>query len=100
MVGRASRMSGTYCPACGAMTWVNLVERAGVQVSECSNCGLALETSAPLAYHPLDEILFADDSDLLRVAVEDTLVDRKLARSVLAARDGQEFLEKFTRRLR
>jgi CheY-like chemotaxis protein len=93
-------MSSLYCPACGAMSFVEVVTRGGKQVSECSNCGLALDSSAPLPYRPVGEILFADDSDLLRVAIEDVLLDKKLAQSVLAARDGQEFLEKFTRRLR
>lgn len=93
-------MSSLYCPACGANSFVNVVARGDKQVSECSNCGLALHSSAPLPYQPVGEILFADDSDLLRVAIEDVLLDKKLAQSVLAARDGQEFLEKFTRRLR
>lgn len=93
-------MTSLYCPACGAMSFVNVVQRGDQQASECGNCGLTLETSAPLPYRPVGEILFADDSDLLRLAIEDILVEKKLAQSVLAARDGQEFLEKFTRRLR
>ena len=51
-------------------------------------------------YQPIHEVLFADDSDLLRVAIEDVLVEKKLATSVLAATNGQDFLEKFVRRLR
>lgn len=93
-------MSSLYCPACGAMSFVNVVQRGTHEVSECANCGLALSSSSPLPYSPVGEILFADDSDLLRLAIEDVLVEKKLAQSVLAARDGQEFLEKFTRRLR
>lgn len=93
-------MSTIYCPACGAMSYANVVAREGREVKECANCGLALESSVQVPYNPLEEILFADDSDLLRMAVEDVLVEKRLARSVSAARDGQEFLETFTRRLR
>ena len=93
-------MSISYCPACGAQSETRSARRGDRDVLECGTCGLVLESSQPLPYQPIDEILFADDSDLLRVAIEDVLVDRKLARSVLAVADGQQFLETFTRRLR
>lgn len=93
-------MATAYCPACGAESETNAVQRGDQQVSECATCGLALESSRALSYQPIGEILFADDSDLLRVAIEDVLVEKKLARSVLAASNGQDFLEKFVRRLR
>ncbi len=93
-------MNTAYCPACGANTYLTVVQREGREISECANCGLGLMASTALPYQPLGEILFADDSDLLRVAIEDMLVEKKLARSVVASRDGQEFLTTFTQRLR
>ena len=93
-------MAASYCPACGSTGETRAAQRGDRDVMECATCGLALETSRPLPYKPIDEILFADDSDLLRLAIEDVLVEKKLARSVLAAGDGQQFLDLFTRRLR
>jgi CheY-like chemotaxis protein len=89
-----------YCPACGGQSETQGVKRGGQDVTECVTCGLVLHSATALPYRPINEILFADDSDLLRVAIEDVLVDKKLASSVLAAQNGQEFLEKFVRRLR
>lgn len=93
-------MAAMYCPACGTNSETQAVQRGGQEVTECTTCGLALASSRALQYQPINEVLFADDSDLLRVAIEDVLVDKKLARSVLAAKDGQEFVEKFARRMR
>ncbi|MEM7247618.1 MAG: response regulator [Acidobacteriota bacterium] len=89
-----------YCPACGAQSPTNLSQRDGQDVTECTTCGLILDSSQARQYEPISEILFADDSDLLRVAIEDVLVDKRLAKSVLAANNGQEFLELFVQRLR
>jgi len=93
-------MAAQYCPACGAQSETKVVARDGREVTECATCGLGLASTQALPYKPINEILFADDSDLLRVAIEDVLVDKKLASSVLAASNGQDFLEKFVRRLR
>jgi CheY-like chemotaxis protein len=93
-------MAAQYCPACGAQSETKAVQRDGQEVTECVTCGLALASTRALAYQPVNEILFADDSDLLRLAIEDVLLDKKLATSVLAASNGQDFLEKFVRRLR
>jgi CheY-like chemotaxis protein len=89
-----------YCPACGDQAATETVERDGQSVSQCTTCGLALQSTQALPYKPIGEILFADDSDLLRVAIEDVLLEKRLASSVLAAVNGQDFLEKFARRVR
>jgi CheY-like chemotaxis protein len=89
-----------YCPACGAQAPTEIVQRGDREMLQCVQCGLVLRSSHQLPWQPLNEILFADDSDLLRVAIEDVLIDKKLARAVVAAQNGQDFLEKFTRRLR
>lgn len=93
-------MAAMYCPACGASSETTVAQRDGRQVTECATCGLVLDAVEAKDYKAIGEILFADDSDLLRVAIEDVLVDKKLADSVLAAHNGQEFLEQFVRRLR
>lgn len=93
-------MSERYCPACGISGPSVPAKRGEQDVVECASCGLVLETSKPLPWKPIGEVLVADDSDLLRVAVEDVLLDKKLARAVTGARNGQEFLETFTKRLR
>ena len=93
-------MSQMYCPACGGQSDTQAVQRDGQQLTECTTCGLVLDSSAAKEYEPIEEILFADDSDLLRVAIEDVLLDKQLAKSVLAAHNGQEFLVQFTKRLR
>lgn len=93
-------MSDRYCPACGTNGPALEGRRGDKDVVECSGCGLILESSNPLPWQPIGEVLVAEDSDLLRVALEDVLLDRKLARSVTGTRNGQEFLEVFTSRLR
>jgi CheY-like chemotaxis protein len=93
-------MAAMYCPACGAQSETQVVQRNGQDVTECSTCGLCLDAAETREYKPIGEILFADDSDLLRVAIEDVLLEKKLAQSVLAAMNGQEFLQHFVRRLR
>ena len=93
-------MNDRYCPACGTTGPVVAGRRGERDVLECAACGLALETSRPAPWRALGEVVVADDSDLLRVAVEDVLTDKMLARTVTGARNGQEFLALFTRRLR
>ena len=93
-------MSQMYCPACGGQSDTQTVQRDGQQVTECTTCGLVLDSATAKEYQAIGEILFADDSDLLRVAIEDVLLDKQLAKSVLAAHNGQEFLFHFTKRLR
>ena len=93
-------MSDRYCPACGTTGPVVEARRADRDVIECLSCGLVLETNRPLPWQPIGEVLVAEDSDLLRVALEDVLLDRRLARTVTGTRNGQEFLEVFTSRLR
>jgi CheY-like chemotaxis protein len=88
-----------YCPACGVETSTEKVSREGKDVTICVVCGLTLEVSEALPYQPVGDIIFADDSDLLRLALEDMLLDKKLANSVIASSNGQEFLTAFTERL-
>jgi len=44
-------------------------------------------------------ILAADDSDLTRDLIRESLLKKKMARSVLSSKNGQEFITSFTRRL-
>ena len=93
-------MAATHCPACGGIVESVLVRRDGQDVQECAACGLRLDATTSQGFDPFREVLFAEDSDLLRLAVEDVLLDKKLARVVSSAPDGQAFLETFTKRLR
>ena len=68
-------MAAQYCPACGAQSETQVAHREGQEIVECATCALPLSSSQALAYQPINEILFADDSDLLRVAIEDILVN-------------------------
>jgi CheY-like chemotaxis protein len=93
-------MTDRYCPACGTTGPSASSRRDDRNVVECASCGLTLDTSRPTPWQPIGEVLVADDSDLLRVAVEDILLDKKLARAVTGAKNGQDLLELFTQRLR
>ena len=73
-----------YCPACGVESDVAKATVDGEEVLQCETCGLELDTSGEsVDYEPIGDILFAEDSDLLRVALEDLLAEKKLANSVI-----------------
>ena len=88
-----------YCPACGVTGAVERVSHGAQEVQQCATCGLALETTEVRPYEPIGDILFADDSDLLRMALEDMLMEKGLARAVVPTRNGHEFLKMFVERL-
>ena len=89
-----------YCPACGVESAIEKARDGQEERILCSVCGLVLEVGKARPYEPIGDIIFADDSDLLRVAIEDMLLEKKLAGRVVPAADGQAFLEVFTRRVR
>lgn len=92
--------SSRYCPACGAQTSTERIIKEGkAAVVICGVCGLTLDTDRAVPYSPIGDIIFADDSDLLRLAVQDALLQKKLANAVLSSSNGQEFLTVFTERL-
>jgi CheY-like chemotaxis protein len=97
-------MASSYCPACGSSTDTRNVSRGDGVVQECVTCGFVLDDAQlepeEWSYEPPSTILFADDSDLMRSAIQEALLGRKLAEAILGARDGEEFLEVFTWQLR
>lgn len=89
-----------YCPACGVESSVERAREGQEERILCATCGLVLEVAEARPYEPIGDIIFADDSDLLRVAIEDMLLEKELAGRVIPAADGQAFLEVFTRMVR
>jgi CheY-like chemotaxis protein len=89
-----------YCPACGGEGPTERIADDAQERVQCATCGLVLDVAEARPYEPIGDILFADDSDLLRLAIEDMLLEKKLARSVIPTPNGQDFLKVFAQRLR
>ena len=63
-----------YCPACGVDSDIETSNVGGEEILSCRTCGLELDTGgAAVNYEPIGDILFAEDSDLLRIALKDRI---------------------------
>jgi CheY-like chemotaxis protein len=73
--------------------------RAGNEEATCSNCGIII--GGPHSHiKTLQSILAAEDTPLLLRKVAEMLELKKIAHNVVPCRDGEEFLEQATSRLR
>jgi CheY-like chemotaxis protein len=89
-----------YCASCGEMvdTFV-MLDTDMVEKHHCFVCGAALSGEAPAAAKALEMMLVAEDSMVFREVLQDKIVERGIARQLDMADNGEEFLDKFTRRL-
>jgi CheY-like chemotaxis protein len=93
-----------YCPSCGIDVEPFVLTGGGREVVHCSICGLVLDTDAttspPAPTELLKTVLIAEDTEAVRVSVAKALVDQKVTREILQARNGAEFVAQATQRLR
>ncbi len=87
-----------FCQGCGENVETHRVAAEGRIEKRCVYCGLVLD-ARDVAMATVDRAITVDDSPLLRDVLSDLLVERGLARTVTACRDGSEFLEAFTESL-
>ncbi len=89
-----------FCPSCGEHVETYAVSRNNRSETCCVFCGLGIEAEQPPEIGRAERVLVADDSEVIRTLVTDTLLARRLAASVKTAADGAAFLETATRWLR
>lgn len=92
-----------YCPSCGIDVEPFILTGKGQEVVHCSICGLVLDADAtqPAAMaEPLRCVVMAEDTDTVRKAVAQALVEQKVARELIQAANGAEFVAQVTARLR
>jgi CheY-like chemotaxis protein len=88
-----------YCLCCGEPVSVNKVQRDGKLETTCVYCGFVLDVAMEEGGYAAVCIITADDSELTRDLLKEAMLKKKLARSVISARNGQEFITFFTKRL-
>lgn len=99
-------MAKLYCPSCGIDVEPFVLSGGGEEVVHCSICGLvldadeALPTKAAAPQEALKCVLLAEDTDAIRAAVAEVLLSQHVAREVVPAKNGVEFISQATARLR
>jgi CheY-like chemotaxis protein len=88
-----------YCLCCGEQVPVNIVQREGKVETTCVYCGFVLDVAMVEEKGMVECIFTVDDSELTRQLLKESMVKNKLARSVISAKNGQEFITVFTKRL-
>src|SRR5574341_1114219 len=89
-----------YCPSCGEEVEVFIMVQAGVEKAHCSQCGLMLDELTGKGMEPLETVIVAEDSGVLREMLAATLREKKLARRVITCPDGKEFLSSLSEKLK
>jgi len=86
-----------YCPSCGEIVDAFVMIAGGMERPHCSQCGLVLQdVKRDEETVALDTVIIAEDSQILRNLICDTLKTRKIAKSVLPCENGKEFLSVIT----
>jgi len=92
----------TYCAGCGEDVNTYNITREDVIEKRCSYCGLTIESSvSEEAKDTIKEnecVMIAEDSELIREMLKDSLIEKKVAKKVVDAVDGYEFISKLTDR--
>lgn len=93
--------SKKYCVACGVEAPVNSVLNHERLELTCAYCGFVLDIEQGGSKKTItaDCVITADDAELTRELLKGMLLKKKLARTVVAAANGQEFVTSLTRRL-
>lgn len=87
-----------FCQGCGENVQTHPVSVADRIERRCLYCGLVLDAQETTV-ETHDTVITVDDSPLLCGVLEDLLLERGLARSVKACKDGSEFITVFTQAL-
>ena len=94
-----------FCPGCGEDVNTYVVDRGSKKengertIDECCIfCGMPVEDKSNKTVVPVDLILTADDSQMIRELMKDLLIKEKLAKSVETCTQGADFLKLFTKK--
>ncbi|MDH3974980.1 MAG: response regulator [Deltaproteobacteria bacterium] len=92
-----------FCPSCGENVDTFVLEREGAAPGDlaeellCSHCGMLVVDQCKKEVSPVESILICDDSSMIRELLGDVLTKSKLAKKVVASRDGSDFITCFTK---
>lgn len=90
-----------YCPSCGVEVEGYVMQQRGETIIHCSICGLVIpEDDKPPALELLKCVALAEDTETLRRMLEQMLVQQKIAREVVAAKNGVEFISLISKRMK
>lgn len=89
-----------FCPSCAEEVDVFITISEGDETPHCSQCGLILKKDEKPSGTTLSTVIIADDSASLRTVVNEFLTSRKIARNVISAENGKDFLSLITRLLK
>jgi CheY-like chemotaxis protein len=89
-----------YCPSCGEEVLTYALEKMGVTARHCYECSLCLDWQAQDASPDLPAVYVVDDDPLMVAVLTDLLPAIGIARRVVAAESGPDFLQLATRHLR
>src|SRR5687768_12470212 len=91
-----------YCPSCGVEVEGYLMLQKGEEVFHCSICGLVIpdDEKPQGGLELLKCVALAEDSDTLRRMLEQMFVQQKMAKEVVTARNGVEFISLVSKRLK
>lgn len=96
-------VSKGFCPSCGENVETYILEREGGGFGEVSEEACCIHCSTPVHDHckkevrPVESILIADDSSMTRELMSDVLAEKKLAKKVIASKDGSDFITLFSK---
>ncbi len=95
-----------FCPSCGENVDTFVVERGPkletskpIEQECCIFCGMLVVEIPGDKLTPVDTILVADDSAMIRALLKDVITDNKLASNVVTCDHGADFITVFTRKL-
>jgi CheY-like chemotaxis protein len=91
-----------YCPSCGVEVDGYAVLQAGVELNHCPICGLVIpdENKPEASIELLKCVAIAEDSESLRHMLEKMLIQQKIAKEVVSAKNGVEFVSLVSKRMR
>ena len=93
--------SSLFCPSCGEEVEYFVMLSEGDEIVHCSVCGLILTTpekKKEAKLKTLQNVVAAEDSQVLLKTLSRMMIDKKIAKSVEACRDGEEFITKVMER--
>jgi CheY-like chemotaxis protein len=91
-----------FCPSCGVEVQGYTVVQKAMEVTHCPICGLVIpdENKPEPSLELLKCVALAEDSDSLRTMLEQMLVKQKIAKEVVSAKNGAEFISLVSKRLK
>ncbi len=86
-----------FCMCCGEDVPFNRIERYGNTELTCIYCGYTLDVNREKQHAVANCIITADDASFVRELLKGMLLERGLAKTVLAVENGQEFIVAFNK---